>query len=154
MQNISVREKTINRCVLDSIEYSERKGVWLRCRHFTYIIDGRRILARGTNSRKTHPANLTYPYVNREMQTISHIVGIHSEMRAALYLGMDNCRGLALLNVRIDRNGRVRQSRPCRGCMEMIMRAGFAEILHTDDDGKVVRLGAQNPLGVTRRLHA
>jgi len=120
------------------------KGKWIRCRHFTYILDGQRIVARGTNSRKTHPINLTYAYVGRDMQPISGFVGTHSEMRAALDIGLDNCRGLTLLNVRIDRNGRIRQSRPCKGCMDMIAKVGFANILHTDDEGKIVRLGEVN----------
>lgn len=131
--------KIIGRCIRSSVETSERRGVWLRCRHFTFILDGRRIVARGTNSRKTHPANLHYAYVNRNMDSISGLVGTHSEMRAILDLGPENCRGLTLLNVRIDRNGRVRQSRPCRGCMDMIRKIGFRDVFHTDDRGEVVR---------------
>lgn len=62
-------------------------------------------------------------------------------MKAVLKLGFENCRGLTLLNIRIDRSGRVRQSKPCKGCMDMIEKAGFAEVLYTDEFGSVVRAG-------------
>lgn len=138
----------IERCIRKSLEFSRHKGVWNRCRHFTFILDGRRIVSFGTNSSKTHPLNLLHPYTNRNMEIISQFVGTHSEMKAVLKLGPENCRGLSLLNVRIDRNGRVSQSRPCRGCMSMIKNLGLSEVLYTDHEGQVATLAPETPLGV------
>lgn len=140
--------KMLRRCARISLATCSRNPVWARCRHFSFVLDGNRIVAVGTNTRKTHPANLLYGYVNRSMESISSLVGTHSELRAALLAGPENCRGLTLVNVRVDRNGRLAQSRPCRGCEEMIREAGFSEVWHTDDEGGWNRLGRQDPLGV------
>jgi hypothetical protein len=140
----------IKKCINKSIEISRRRGVWNRCRHFTFILDGKKIVSLGTNSKKTHPLNLLYPYTNRNMETISQFVGTHSEMKAVLLLGPENCRGLSLFNIRIDRNGMLRQSRPCRGCMSMIKNLGFYEIFHTDNEGRVVRLAPEAFFGVPK----
>lgn len=145
---LKMTSSIIERCISKSLEMSRRKGVWNRCRHFTFILDGKRIVSLGTNSRKTHPLNLLHPYTNRNMEIISQFVGTHSEMKAVLRLGPQNCRGLSLLNVRIDRNGRVSQSRPCRGCMSMIRNLGLFEVLHTDHEGRVARLAPETFLGV------
>jgi hypothetical protein len=135
-----MRHKFLDRCAGLSLILSERMGVWARCRHFTFIVDGSRIVCTGTNTRKTHPANLMYSYVNRKMEPISSFVGTHSEMRAVLSLGLDKCRGLTLVNVRVDRNGKLALSKPCVGCMDMIEKAKFGVVFHTDNNGQFVRL--------------
>ena len=122
-------------CIRRSMDIASARGVWSRCRHFTFILDGKRIVSFGTNSRKTHPLNLLHPYTNRNMEAISQFVGTHSEMKAILKIG--DCRGLSLLNVRIDRNGRIAQSRPCRGCMSVIRAAGIREVAYTDGRGGI-----------------
>lgn len=137
-----MRHKFLDRCAGLSLILAERMGVWARCRHFTFIVDGSRIVCTGTNTRKTHPANLRYGYVNRDMESISGLVGTHSEMKAVKVFGMERCRGLTLVNVRVDRKGRLAQSRPCGGCMDVIDKAGFREVFHTDTSGNFVRLGA------------
>lgn len=137
-----MRHKFLDRCAGLSLILSERMGVWARCRHFTFIVDGSRIVCTGTNTRKTHPANLLYGYVNRDMESISDLVGTHSEMRAARAFGMEKCKGLTLVNVRVDRMGKLAQSRPCKGCMDMIEKAGFHEVFYTDHSGIFVKLGA------------
>lgn len=108
----------------------------LRCRHFSFIFDGRRLVSRGRNTRKTHPGNLLHPYVSRSGENISHLVGTHSETDAVLRLGSEDCRGLTLVNVRINRKGRPDNSMPCRGCRDLIRKAGFARVIYTDGDGQ------------------
>jgi deoxycytidylate deaminase len=107
-----------------------------RCRHFSFVFDGNRLVGVGTNRPKTHPANLRYAYTNRQMQDISYIVGIHSEMDAVLRIGMRECRGLTLVNTRINRKGEFDLSMPCGGCSRMIADAGFEKVLYTDRKGE------------------
>ena len=76
----------------------------LRCRHFSFILDRNRIISIGLNSLKTHPLNLKYKYVNKNNQSISNIVGTHSELSAVIKLGKEDCSKLTLINTRINRN--------------------------------------------------
>lgn len=103
-----------------------------RCRHFSFIIDGNRILSIGFNKPKTHPYNLKFNYVNKQKNRISDIVGTHSEMNAVLKHGKENCKNLILVNTRINRNNELDYSKPCVGCLDMIKSLGFKKIYYTN----------------------
>jgi hypothetical protein len=107
-----------------------------RCRHFSFIFDGTRLVSMGANSRKTHPANLGFKYTSRKSKPISSLVGTHSELKAVLRAGIEKCRGLTLVNTRVNMNGRLDNSMPCNGCMDIIRKAGFAQVFYTDGEGK------------------
>lgn len=121
-----------------SLALAESRGIWHRCRHFSFVFDGGRLLSVGLNSRKTHPHNLLYSYVGRDGADISRIVGTHSEMSAVLRMDAAECRGATLVNTRINRRGEFDHSRPCPGCLDMIRSLGFREAFYTDVDGKFV----------------
>lgn len=119
---------------------AEVRGLWHRCRHFSFVFDGPRLVSVGLNNRKTHPRNLLYSYVGREDLDISSFVGTHSEMSAVLRLEGGVCRGLKMVNLRINRRGEFDYSRPCRGCFDMMRSLDFKEVFHTDRDGSFVRM--------------
>lgn len=102
-----------------------------RCRHFSFILDGNRILSIGINNSKTHPYNLNFNYVNKQKTRISDIVGTHSEVSAVLKYGKD-CKNLTLVNTRINRNNEIDYSKPCSGCFDMIMSIGFKKVYYTN----------------------
>jgi hypothetical protein len=102
-----------------------------RCRHFSFIFDRSKLLSIGINSGKTHPLNLRYNYVNRENDSIGSFVGTHSEMSAVLKLGSKACKGLIMVNTRINRNDEMDYSFPCKGCMDMIKKLGFKSVFYT-----------------------
>lgn len=106
-----------------------------RCRHFSFIIDGSRILKIGFNRDKTHPKNLLYDYRNRRGELMSNQIGIHSEMDAVIKLGATDCSGLVIVNTRINRNNCLDLSKPCRGCVDMIRRLNFKKIYYNDNYG-------------------
>lgn len=119
---------------------AEARGVWQRCRHFTFVFKGQRLLSVGLNSHKTHPRNLGYGYVNKRHSNISWLVGTHSEMSAVMRLEEEDPRGLVLVNTRVNRRGLLDYSRPCHGCLDMITRMGFREVYHTTKEGEFVRM--------------
>ena len=123
-----------------SLALAENRGVWHRCRHFSFVFDGCRLLSVGLNSRKTHPRNLLYAYVGRDGSDISSVVGTHSEMNAVLRMDAAECRGSTLVNTRINRRGEFDYSRPCRGCLDMALALGFKETFYTDMDGKFIMI--------------
>lgn len=102
-----------------------------RCRHFSFICDGKRILSIGSNSPKTHPVNLRFDYVNRQKHCIRSMIGTHSELSAVLKIGEQNCKGLTIINTRINRKNQIDFSRPCNGCMDMIKKLGFKRVIYS-----------------------
>jgi len=114
--------------------------VWIRCRHFTFVYRGQRLVSIGLNSHKTHPRSLRYGYKSKRNPDSDWTVGTHSEMSAVLKMGSDDCRGLTLVNTRVNRKGALDYSRPCEGCLNLIASLGFRDVYHTSRDGSFVRM--------------
>jgi deoxycytidylate deaminase len=112
----------------------------LRCRHFSFILDRNRIISIGLNSLKTHPLNLKYKYVNKNNQSISNIVGTHSELSAVIKLGEEDCSDFTLINTRINRNNMLDFSAPCSGCCDMIKQLNFKYVFFSNSEGKFNKL--------------
>ena len=123
-----------------SLALAENRGVWLRCRHFSFLYRGQRLLSVGLNSHKTHPMSLQYGYRSRRASPGGWTVGTHSELNAVLRLGDGECRGLTLVNTRVNRRGRLDYSRPCEGCLDLIRSLSIREVYHTAKDGSFVRM--------------
>jgi deoxycytidylate deaminase len=114
----------------------------MRCRHFSFIISKKKIVAIGTNQRKTHPTNLK----NRK---ISYITGedfsdqkhVCSEFNAVLKLkNMTNIdtKKCTLVNLRYDRNRQLALARPCMSCVSLLKYFEFKRVIWTNNDGSYV----------------
>jgi deoxycytidylate deaminase len=122
-----------SRIVEISFALCGKRQVSQRCRHFSFILDGNRILSIGINNPKTHPYNLKFNYINKQKNRISDIIGTHSEMNAVLKYGK-KCKNLILINTRINRKNELDYSKPCFGCFEMINSLGFKTVYYTNKD--------------------
>lgn len=99
-----------------------------RCFHTSFIIQNGKIISIGVNKyNKTHPAMMRYGYHG--------LCGIHSELDAALKLGMTDCKGLTLVNIRVDGQGKVNMSAPCKFCSTLIRELGFKAVIYTNKNG-------------------
>lgn len=107
-----------------------------RCKHFSFILERNRLICVGINNPKTHPLNLKFNYINKQKLKINDIVGTHSELSAVIKLGNENCRGLTIVNTRINRNNQLDYSCPCSGCKDMIKKLGFKKLLYTTKQQK------------------
>ena len=86
------------------------------------------ILQAKHNSYKTHPALkrfYKYPYV-------------HAEAACILAHGLDNCRGLDLLVMRVDKKNTVTMAKPCDSCSDLIKFVGINKVWYSDWEGKIV----------------
>ena len=128
------RAVEISRAFVGSVEFEHR------CRHFSFLFDGSKLVSMGVNSLKTHPSNLKYRYLNRSMNKIGFAVGTHSEMKAFLKMGDSDCRGLVLVNTRIDRNGNLGYCFPCTGCRDVIDSKGVKEVFYVGRGGFFERM--------------
>lgn len=102
-----------------------------RCKHFSFIFKGKRLVSIGVNSPKTHPLNLKYNYVNKQNHKISDLVGTHSELSAILKLGLISYKGYSIINTRINRNYKLDYSFPCNGCFDMLLNLNFDKIYYS-----------------------
>jgi len=105
--------------------------------HFTFALKNGKLISVGQNNpRKTHPRNLLRPYLDRDGNNISNQVGVHSELRCILNMGLDDCGGYSFFNVRIDNNGKIGNSRPCAGCQHLLRSVGFKRVFFTNNAGQ------------------
>lgn len=107
-----------------------------RCRHFSFIFERNRLVSIGINNPKTHPLNLKYNYTGRKHLRINDLIGTHSELNAVIKLGANNCKGLTIVNTRINRNNQLDYSCPCNGCRDMIKKLGFKKMVYTTKQQK------------------
>lgn len=114
-----------------------------RCRHFSFIFEKNRLLSIGINNPKTHPLNLKYNYIGKKEFKINELVGTHSELNAVLKLGSENCKGLTIVNTRVNRNDEIDYSCPCHGCRDMIKKLGFKRLLYTTKQQKFEALDVE-----------
>jgi hypothetical protein len=45
-----------------------------------------------------------------------------------------------MLVLRIDRNGKLNISKPCRGCQSVISQFNLKEIWYSDKDGNIIQM--------------
>jgi deoxycytidylate deaminase len=106
-----------------------------RCRHFSFILHKKKILAVGFNTPKTHPINLKHNFVNKKNIPIHDLVGTHSELSAVIKLGTEDCDGLVMVNTRVNRKNEIDSSMPCTGCTSFLQTLNFKKILYTNKQG-------------------
>jgi tRNA(Arg) A34 adenosine deaminase TadA len=92
------------------------------------LFDSRgRVVSAKVNSLKTHPL-LTrftkYPF-------------LHAEQAAILSQGLDNCRGLNLMVLRLRKDNSIGGAKPCEVCSNMIKLAGIRTVYYSCDNGDI-----------------
>ena len=95
-------------------------------KHVSLVFYKKQLISFGTNSFKTHPKAKEIGYRFEEM---------HSELEAytkipRIYKG----KKLTLVNVRYNKNGQLRMSKPCDLCAPWCKEI-FNEIYYTTNDG-------------------
>ena len=105
---------------------SEGVGKRKSFKHGAVIVKKNQVLASGHNSYKTHPLMAKYtPFPH-----------LHAEQKAIINLGLDNCAGLDLYVVRINKQKDFMMSKPCSVCRMLIDKVGIRNVYYTDENGK------------------
>ena len=111
----------------------------IRCRHFSFILNKKRIVAIGVNQRKTHPLNLKHRKISKITgEDFSEQKHICSEFNAIIKLkrltNIDT-KKCTLVNIRYDRNKQLAMAQPCMSCVSLLAYHEFKKIFWTDDNG-------------------
>jgi len=104
----------------------------IRNHHVTFMLRKNRVVSIGVNSSKTNTKNLKYRYVNRQNVHIGNTTGTHSEMSCVLKYGREDCSDITFVNIRIDRNGKLNNSKPCSGCASLLQKLGFKKLFYSN----------------------
>lgn len=104
-------------------------------RHYTFVVQNNKILELGMN-------RLTQPERTRGYKDFS---GRHAELDA-MYKArgiMDHNKPFEIINIRLNRRGELRLSKPCKVCDAWLRTTNCKTILYSTDDGfEVLNLGA------------
>jgi hypothetical protein len=104
-----------------------------RCSHIAFLIRNSKIVHIGTNSCKSHPETLKYDYANHQL------VGIHAEVSVCMKSGKENLRDYKMIVLRVNRTGKLANSKPCCGCQSVIRQFNVGEVWYSDENGDVVK---------------
>ena len=105
-----------------------------RCSHMAFLIKCGKIVHIGTNSCKSHPEILKYDYKDHQK------VGIHAELSVCMKSGKENLKDYKMVVLRVDRTGKLNNSKPCCGCQSVIEQFNVGEVWYSNNIGNVVRL--------------
>ena len=104
-----------------------------RCSHIAFLIKSSKIVHIGTNSCRTHPETLKYDYKNHQL------VGIHAELAVCMKSGKENLKDYKMVVLRVDRTGKLANSKPCCGCQSVIKQFNLDEVWYSNSNGDVVK---------------
>lgn len=97
--------------------------------HFSFILKKRRLVSIGWNSATaTHPIahkyGYTFPFVHAELSAIVRFDGKPKELKDCV-----------LINVRINKDGIVMLSKPCKNCLRLLSVFTFKHVYYTNHAG-------------------
>lgn len=111
----------------------------IRCRHFSFVLNKKKIVSIGINQRKTHPTNLkNRKFSIKTGEDFSDQKHTCSEFNAIIKLkNMTNIntKRCTLINVRYDRNKKLAFASPCMSCKSLLTFFEFKNVFFTDDKG-------------------
>lgn len=104
----------------------------VRTSHIAFLIKSSIIQKIGTNKKRTHPATKSHPYHEG-------IVGIHAELDCLLKMDKEDLSDYSMLVIRVDNNGKLNMSKPCKGCQSLLQQFNVKEVWYSDSKGQIVK---------------
>jgi len=104
----------------------------IRTSHIAFLIKSSIIQKIGINKKRTHPATKSHPYHEGN-------VGIHAELDCLLKMDKEDLSGYSMLVIRVDNNGKLNMSKPCKGCQSLLQQFNVKEVWYSDSKGQIVK---------------
>lgn len=115
----------------------------LRVQVFSFGWHGSKLIAIGRNKNKTHPLNRRNKLIFKDTGKVHLEKKICAELDLALKIKRKtniDYKKITIVNVRLDRNGNICNSKPCRSCESLIEYIGPRSIYYTNTEGKFEKL--------------
>ncbi len=100
--------------------------------HIAFLVKKNKIIRIGWNRKRTHPEISKHPYHDG-------YVGTHAELDVILKSGLDNLEDHSIIVLRIDRNGKLNNSKPCLGCRSVLNQFNVKNIFYSNSEGNIVK---------------
>lgn len=103
-------------------------------KHFSFIVRKNNVVSIGWNQPyKTHPLAVKWGY---------KFGCIHSELHSILKFDNPPAKlyRYSLVNVRLDKHGNVRMSKPCKHCQALLLAFNLGDVWYTNNSGEFVQL--------------
>jgi tRNA(Arg) A34 adenosine deaminase TadA len=101
--------------------------------HIAFLVKKNKIVKIGWNRKRTHPKIAKHPYHDG-------YVGTHAELDVILKSGLDNLDDHSMIVLRVDRKGRLANSKPCPGCLSLIKSYNVNQVFYSDTEGNIEKL--------------
>ena len=114
----------------------------LRTQHFTFVVFKNKILTIGRNQKKSHSIHIKNPRIGRNGNKIID-KSICSEWAALSKLKNTTnipFNKITLINVRVDKNKNIKNSRPCTSCLSLCKFFDIRKIFYTNNSGNFEKL--------------
>lgn len=110
----------------------------LRVQVFSFGWVKNRLIAVGQNQNKTHPLNKINKLIFRDSGKIHIEKKVCAELD--LFLKLKNTTNIpynkiTVINIRIDRNGEIKNSKPCNSCKSLITYMQPRKLVYSNDFG-------------------
>lgn len=100
--------------------------------HIAFLVKKNKIIKIGWNRKRTHPEISKHPYHDG-------YVGTHAELDVILKSGLDDLEDHSIIVLRIDRNGKLNNSKPCSGCLSVLNQFNVKNIFYSNSEGNIVK---------------
>jgi tRNA(Arg) A34 adenosine deaminase TadA len=101
--------------------------------HIAFLVKKNKIVKIGWNRKRTHPEISKHPYHDG-------YVGTHAELDVILKSGLEDLHDHSMIVLRVDRKGRLANSKPCPGCLSLLKSYNVDEVFYSDVQGKIEKL--------------
>jgi tRNA(Arg) A34 adenosine deaminase TadA len=101
--------------------------------HVAFLVKKNKIVKIGWNRKRTHPEISKHPYHDG-------YVGTHAELDVILKSGLEDLNDHSMIVLRVDRKGRLANSKPCPGCLSLLKSYNVEEVFYSDTDGNIEKL--------------
>jgi tRNA(Arg) A34 adenosine deaminase TadA len=101
--------------------------------HVAFLVKKNKIVKIGWNRKRTHPEISKHPYHDG-------YVGTHAELDVILKSGLEDLNDHSMIVLRVDRKGRLANSKPCPGCLSLLKSYNVEEVFYSDTEGKIEKL--------------
>ena len=101
--------------------------------HIAFLVKKNKIVKIGWNRKRTHPEISKHPYHDG-------YVGTHAELDVILKSGLEDLNDHSMIVLRVDRKGRLANSKPCPGCLSLLKSYNVEEVFYSATDGNIEKL--------------